>query len=221
MNALTRRLVLKELHHARGAILMTLAAGVVSLGVMPFGRVAFNVGSLCWMSAMVAFGVIISLTAIVNERKENALLFALSLPLSPADYRRAKLLGILAGFLLVWAPLSLATIGLILFTDIPDGLLSFAVLLNLFLLTNFSFVLSGALMLKTEGAVTGLIIVTNMGVTLFMFMIGGLSAIHTHMLGPIPVWNATHTGILVTELVCFAAALSLPFVTRSRNRDYL
>ena len=220
MNALTRRLVLKELHHARGAVLITVAGGLVSLGVMPLGKVAFNVGSLCWLSAMVAFGVIISLTAIVNERKENALLFALSLPLSPADYRRAKLLGILASFLLAWVPLSLATFAVILSTDMPDGLLSFAVLLNLFLLTNFSFVLTGSLMLKSEGAITGLIIVTNMGITLFMFMIGGLSGINAHLHGPTPVWNATHTWVLVAELICLAATLSLPFVTRARNRDY-
>jgi ABC-2 type transport system permease protein len=219
MNALTRRLILKELHLARGIIIMTLVGGALSLGVMPLGRAAFNVGSLCWLSAMVAAGVILALNATVNERKEHALVFALSLPLSPADYQRTKLLGIFAAFLLCWLPLSLLCIALVLLTDIPDGLLSFAILLNLFLLANFSIVLSGSLMFRSEGAVTGLIIVTNMGVTLFMFMIGGLSSINAHLQSPTPVWNSTHTWVVVAELVCLVAALSLPFVTRAQRRD--
>jgi ABC-2 type transport system permease protein len=220
MSPLMRRLVMKELYLGRWVIGSGLVGGLVSLCVMPFGMMAFNVGALCWLSTVVAFGVILAMQSIVNERKDSSLLFSLSLPLTPRQYMRAKQIGLLIGFLITWIPLALASCWLVIATDLPDGLLSFAVLLNLFLLANYTVVLGGTLLVRSEGAVTGIIIVTNMGVTLFMFMIGGLSEINSHFRDATPAWSNTHTAVLAGELLVLVAALALPLLAGSRHRDW-
>jgi ABC-2 type transport system permease protein len=220
MSPLTRRLVMKEIYLMRWIIGSCTVAGIISLAVMPLGRIAFNIGSLCWISTMVALGVILALTSILNERKDSSLLFSLSLPLSPQAYAGTKQLGLILGYLIGWIPLVATSLLIIVATDVPDGMLPFAVLLNLFLLANFTLVLAGVLLVRSEGLITAIVIVTNMGVTLFMFMIGGLPAIISHLQDPTPTWSPTHSAVLAGELVLLAAALLLPLLARSRHRDW-
>ena len=49
----------------------------------------------------------------MNERKERALQFVLSLPLSLGDYVRTKLLGLMLCFLVPWSSLTAAALSLV------------------------------------------------------------------------------------------------------------
>ena len=42
----------------------------------------FNIGMLIWLTTIVAFGVVLAMLGIATERKDRALQFVLSLPLS-------------------------------------------------------------------------------------------------------------------------------------------
>ena len=57
---------------------------------------------LIWLTTIVAFGVVLAMIAIANERKERTLQFVLSLPLSHGDYVRIKVIGLLLCFLVPW-----------------------------------------------------------------------------------------------------------------------
>ena len=105
--------------------------------------------------------------------------------------------------------------------DVPDGLLPYVVLLSVFMLTNFSIVLCGALHATSEAIMSGTIIVTNMAITLFMFLLGGLGDINQHMWGPRPVWNSTVWTVFTAELVTLAVALAIPHLVAARRRDFL
>jgi ABC-2 type transport system permease protein len=174
------------------------------------------------MTAVIALGVMLALFGVQQERKEKSLLFLLSLPLSPGHYVRAKLLGLLACFLLPWALLSAGALALILvMPGIADGLLPYAVLLCFFLLLNFAIVLCGALHITSDAATGGLIILTNMSVSLFMMGVGRVPGLGEHMLKPEPVWNTPFWLLLAAELAATLLALTLPLLFAARRRDVL
>jgi ABC-2 type transport system permease protein len=222
VNTITRMLIAKELHQHRWLIATVLLSAVVSLGIATRGMMQFNVGVLVWLSAIIALGVILVLTGITNERKERSLLYVLSLPLSGGDYVRVKLLSLLACFVFAWLLLAAGSLALVLFDpDIPDGMLPYGVLLNVYLLANFTVLLCAGLHLRSEGLMTIVVITTNMGVTVYMFTVGATPALHDHMFGAAPVWNSAFWTVLVIELAVTAAALVLPLLVAARRRDHL
>jgi ABC-2 type transport system permease protein len=221
MNMLARKLIAKDFYLNRWLIVATTVAGLVSLLIAAEGKVRFNIGMLSWLTTIVAFGVVLAMLSIGNERKERTLQFVLSLPLSHGDYVRIKVVGLLLCFLVPWIILSAGAVLLIIvMPNLPDGLLPFAVLLCGFFLANYSVVLCGALHTATEGLITLLIIVTNMNVTLFIFMVGALPSLNDHLHDPTPVWNSTFWIVLGAELATLVVTISLPYLVAARRRDF-
>ena len=222
MNMLARKLIAKDFYLYRWLIIGSTAAGLVALAIAAEGKMRFNIGMLTWLTTLVAFGVVLAMLAIASERKERQLLFVLSLPLSHGDYIRIRVIGLFLCFLVPWAVLSAGAVTLIaVMPNLPDGLLPFAVLLSGFFLANYSVVLCGALHITSEGVMTLVIIVTNMNVTLFMFMVGALPSLNEHMQGPVPVWNSTFWIVLAAEAVTLVVTLSLPYLVAARRRDFV
>jgi ABC-2 type transport system permease protein len=222
MNIVTRKLIAKELFVNRWFISIGTIAGVASVLICATSKLGFNIGSLTWITTIVALGVMLALYGIMNERKENSLLFVLSLPVSIPDYVRAKQLGLLICFLIPWFASSAAAVILVTTNpDTPRGLLPYLILLCLFLLTNYSLVLCGALQATSEAMVTAVVIVTNMAVTLFMFLIGGLQDISSHMWGPTPYWNSSFWAVCTVELITLGLAFVVPHVFAARRRDFI
>lgn len=222
MNPIVRKLVAKELHLNRWFLVSVTAAGLASLVIAPGGEGLFQVGFLVWLTAVIALGVMLALFGVANERKERALLFVLSLPIAPRDYVLAKLLGLLLCFLLPWGVLSAGALGLVWFTPgIPDGLLPYGVLLCAYLLANYALVLCATLHIKSEAGMAGVIVITNMSVSLFMMGIPRISGIGQHMAAAAPVWNGAFWQVLTAELAVTLLALSLPLFIAARRRDFL
>jgi ABC-2 type transport system permease protein len=222
MNVVTRKLIAKELHVNRWLVAGAAVAAVTAILLASQGRTGFNVGALTWLTAIIALGVMLAIYGVANERKEHSLEFVLSLPLSPRDYVLAKLLGLALCFFLPWLLASAAALAVVRADpDIPDGLLPYTVLLCSFLLANFSLVLSGTLHARSEALVVATIVATNMGVSLFMFVVGGLPGLQLHMRGPTAVWNAAFWTVLAVELLVLALAFTLPFLLAARRRDFV
>jgi ABC-2 type transport system permease protein len=222
MNIVTRKLIAKELYINRWFIVGAAVSGVVSVIIATFGRVGFNVGSLMWITTVIALGVMLALYGVMNERKEHSLLFVLSLPLSVGDYVRAKLIGLVLCYFIPWVVASAAAVVLVLAKDgIPDGLLPYTVLLCVFMFANFSLVLCGALHATSEALIAATIVITNMLVSLYMFVIASVPGLGNHMQDPAPVWNTAIWTILAIELGVLALALTLPLLVAARRRDFI
>jgi len=222
IDTVTRKLIAKELYVYRWLIVGGMAASVVSLIVCSLGKLGFSIGSLTWLTTIIALGVMLALYGIMNERKEQSLSFVLSLPLSIADYVRAKMLGLLLCFLAVWLVASLGAMVLVFTVDsIPDGLAPYTVLLCFFMLANYSVVLCGTVHAQSEALTSAVIVITNMGVSIFMFTIGPLPGLQQHMWQSVPVWNSTFWTVLTCELAVLVIAFALPFVFAARRRDFL
>jgi ABC-type transport system involved in multi-copper enzyme maturation permease subunit len=159
---------------------------------------------------------------IASERKERVMNWVLSLPVAHGDYVRVKVLALLLCFIVVWFTLSAGALGLIVTQPkLPDGLLPFAVLLCVFMLGNYSFVVCSALHLHSEGPMTVVIVVHNIAITLFMFVVAAIGDISSHMQGPIAVWNSAFWSVLAVELAVFLLLLILPFLVAARRRDFI
>jgi ABC-2 type transport system permease protein len=222
MNLPTRKLIAKELYVNRWVVAIGALGGVLSVLLATAGKTGFNIGALTWLTTIIAVGVMLALYGIMNERKEHSLQFVLSLPLSIADYVRAKMLGLAACFFIVWAVSSVAALLLVMLKDsIPDGIAPYTVLLCVFMLANYAVVLCGALHAQSEAVTSAVIIVTNMAVSIFMFTVGPLPGINQHMWGPAPVWNSTFWTVLACELAVMFIAFALPFLFAARRRDFL
>ena len=222
MNIVTRKLIAKELYVNRWFVAGGVLSGVASILIATLGKTGFNVGALTWLTTIIATGVMLALHGIMNERKEQALQFVLSLPLSIADYVRAKMLGLTLCFLVMWLASSAAALVLIFAKqDVPDGIAPYTVLLCVFMLANFAVVLCGTLHAKSEALTSAVIIATNMGVSIFMFTVGPMEGINKHMWGPSPVWNDTFWTVLGCELAVLVIAFTLPFFLAARRRDFI
>lgn len=222
MSAVAFKLVAKELYSYRWIIAAAIVAGLFSLVIANTGEMAFNIGALAWLTTIIASGVMLPLYGIHQERKDRTLLFALSLPISPLGYSRAKMAGILLSFLALWSALTIGAATLVLASrGIPDGLLPYVLMLSSYLLVNFSLVMCCAFLSTSEIAISAAIILTNMGVTVFMMLVVRAPAIAQHMTAEAPVWNSTFFLILGGEAAAIAIALSLPLIAISRRRDFI
>lgn len=220
MNPLMRQLLAKELYLYRWMLVGATAAGLVGIAIAATGEAGFSIGFIVWVTAVIALGVMLAMFGVASERKERSLLFVLSLPLSPADHVRAKLLGLLGCFLLPWLALSGAAVALVLaMSGIADGLLPYTVLLCVYLLLNFAIVLSAALHIHSEAGMGAVVVLTNMAVSLFMTALARTPAIGAHMQQPDPAWNAMFWGVLAAEVAATLIALSLPLFFAARRRD--
>lgn len=223
MNALTRKLVAREFYMHRWMIVSSIVAGLGGLAVVPTGgAMAFNIGFLLWLTTIVAFGAVVAMFGVASERKERVMNWVLSLPVSHGDYVRIKVLALLLCYLVPWLVLSVAAVTLLAaHPHLPDGLMPATVLLSVFLLANYSLVLSSAVHLKSEGPMTIVIIVHNIAITLFIFLIGSIDGINRHMQGPVAVWNSAFWTVLAGVLAVFALLISAPYLVAARRRDFV
>jgi ABC-2 type transport system permease protein len=223
MNNLTSKLIAKDFYQHRWMLAGTIAVGLVSLVVAGGGTaMLFNIGMLCWLTAIAAFGCLLAMMGIGSERKERSLLFVLSLPLSFGEYVRLKLFGLLLCFLVPWLTLTAGAIVLVLaVAGMPDGLLPFTILLCGFLLANFSMVLCCALFANSEGFMTFVIILHNIAISLFIFMIGAISEFRDHLQDAVPNWGAAFWTVLAVEASFLVVACSLPYFVVARRRDVI
>jgi ABC-2 type transport system permease protein len=218
-NPMITRLIAKDLHVNRWFMTGVVVSGLVSLVIASTSRIGFNIGSVSFITTLVAFGVILAMYGCFNERKEKTALFVLSLPLSTAEYVKAKVLGMLAVYLVPWTILTAGAVALFLATPIPDGLVTPTVLLSVFYLAIFCIVVAVTLSTTSEVVTSVTIILTNMSVTLFMFAIFGNPTIAEDAKSDVVVWSAPVLTLLTGEALCIALALALPFLFR--KRDYI
>jgi hypothetical protein len=214
-------LVRKDLFLMRGFIIAMLVVGLGSWALMGQGGKAFAVGGLLFLTANVAGAIFIAVYSMQAERKEQARLFALSLPISGVRYYLSKLASGYLSFGIPW--LVLTTVGLlgILLNEQGDrGMLVYGILIQCFVLAQFSVVMA-AMFVSTSDAMSGIVILAvNIGFSLFMIQIN-----QPEIIGPWKsdaiVWTPFARHMLAGELVAMVLALGIAVYILSRSRDHI
>ena len=220
MNSVVARLVVKDFYLNRWLITLALVAGVLSLVIIGSSQVGFSIGGIFYLTTVIAFGVVLVMYNIAQERKEKSLLFVLSLPLSASQYLQSKMLSTLGVFLVPWIVLTGGGVLMIALTPVPDGMISYFMLVSVFMLMNFCVVLSCALISTSEPVVSATIILTNLSVSLFFMMLAGIPDINQSPKHDFIRWTRPFSWVLCGEIAVLLFALALPFsVSRYRRNQ--
>lgn len=220
---MVKRLVLKDWYLQRWAILGSIAAGLVTLGITVSGsKAAFLLGLIALITVIIAIGAHLAVSTIVSERKEQTLSFVMSLPISYREYTAAKILGNLIIFLVPWLTLVLACFALILLAPgIPHGLLPFVAIMSAEMLLSTCLVVAVALTSESQGWTIGAIMVGNLALNGFGYYVAHIASIARGMQGPTIQWSTEATGLLLAEFAAIALLLGLTFLFQARKEDFL
>lgn len=226
--SIVARLVAKDLYLQRWLVAGALVAGVASLALTGSGRTdgeaegsGIDLGFLIYLTTLITFGILVPMLGILKERQDKSRLFVLSLPVSPAQYVRSKVLAALAIFLLPWGALTAGVATLTLATDRPDGGLPFFVALMGFLLGNFCTLTALVAIASSElWAVAG-ILVTNVSVTPFLVHLGKLPGVAGRTGEAAATWSPEVLTLLAIEAAWVVVALALALWLPTLKRDFV
>jgi hypothetical protein len=184
------------------------------------GGATRNIAFILVVTCVVGLGVFLAIFCVLTERQTRAVLFVLSLPVSPMQYTMAKVGASLLAFLLTWVVITGTIVGLnIAFEPPPDGNLPGIAAMMAFFLANFCFLLSVGLIATSEFAAIAGILGTNTAVPIYMTTV--MPAISTNPDGPVAVWSPAIMTTLGIEAAVIAISLSLALLVLSRRKDFV
>jgi hypothetical protein len=214
------RLIAKDLYLYRWLIAGTLILGLASVFAASAGGAIRNIAFILVVTCVVGLGVFLAIFCVLTERQTRAVLFVLSLPVSPMQYMMAKVGASLLAFLITWVVLTGTIVGLnIAFDPPPDGSLPNTVAMMVFFLANFCFLLAVGLVSTSEFWAIAGILGTNTAVPIYMTTV--MPAIRGNPDGPAAVWSPAIMTTLGIEAAVIAISLSLALLVLSRRKDFV
>ena len=216
-----RLLVAKDWYLFQKQLAAYVVAGIVALCLLGMAKGwSFYLGSLMLLIVMVSVACFAISTSLIVERREHTLAFVMSLPVSPLDFWVAKLLGNLATFLVPFLLLVLGTVGVILTTPLPDGLLVYSLLLFGHILLAYCVSLSVAMAVESEGWNTFAMIGSMVMVNPFIMALGQIPAITAPVKTEAIVWSGPAVAILATQLGLGLAILAISAWVHCRKKSF-
>lgn len=207
---LIRLLVLKDWQLFEKQLAAYVLAGIVALCFLGHGQKwSFYIGSLLLLIVMIAGACFSIANSMLAERKEHTLAFVMSLPVSPLDFYLAKLVGSLITFAVPFLVMVAGTVGVILFTPLPDGLVVLSLLVFGHILLAYSVALGVAMSVESEGLNTFAMIASMVLVNPFLMLIGQIPAISRHIETDLIVWSTPAVSILAAQLLLSIVAIGV------------
>ncbi len=221
--AIIRRLVLKDWYFVRYpmAAYLTLGIAAAILLAVPH-HIAFLVGSVLLLSIVVIVGVHLVFGTVTHERSQQTLPMIMSLPITYTQYSTAKLVSNVGGFAIAWSVLLTTVLVMILTREnLPDGLVPFAVIALTELFAAFVLTFAVAMITESEAWTVVTMTVLNIGISIFLNIIGGLPEIGTYMGGATAVWNGTALLILAILWAIIAAVIVATLAVQARKKNFI
>lgn len=220
MDTQIKQLVQKDLDLNRKFIPAVFAAGVVSMGIAAFSEFAFFVGSLLFITTLVAFGIMIGVYSVAQEREKKIHLFVLSLPITSVQYTLAKVISSVICFALPWAFLFVMVVVAILGLDsVKNGYLPYVTLVMLYFLCNFCMFLTAIIVSSSEKVMVSAILVTNVCITIALQAFARIPSIARTIETEQIVWSPVVLMILLAEIVFCILCLSAAVYSQKQKTD--
>lgn len=214
-------LVRKEIYLMRGLMMLSVALGGLAVLLSLAGGAAFALGGILFLSVSIGSAIFMAMASVFTERKNQARLFALSLPVSGVELDRAKLLGTGIAYLVPWLLLTALVVAFFLFApERPRGMVVYALLIQCFALALFSVVLTALFRFTTETASGVMIMSVNILFSLFMVQLNQ-PQISGPLRGPQIHWSPFAVVTITLELAATALAIGLALHLTARRRDHL
>ncbi|GGA80691.1 hypothetical protein GCM10011521_18760 [Arenimonas soli] len=204
-----RLLVAKDWQLFQKQLAIYVLAGVVALCFLGLAKPwAFYVGSLMLIIVMVSVACFSISTSLMVERKEKTLAFVMSLPVSPLDFTAAKLAGNIITFGVPFALMVLGTLAVVLFTQLPDGLFVYSLLVFAYILFAFSISLAVAMSVESEGWGTFAMIGTMVLINPYLMALSMVPAIKDRIGEDALVWTTPALAILAALVLLSLAVVA-------------
>ena len=222
-NSIVWQLILKDWRLNRLLLLLSIAAGLIALGlVLRGGEGPIVVGAVWFFIALILVGSMLPMSGIVNERKKQNLAFVMSLPVSSIQYTTAKLISTVGMFLAPWLTLLIAAVVLIETRGIvPPGAIPIAIILAGMPFVGLCLMTGAALVGESEGWGVAANVACNSSYGLVWYFMTRIPGLMADVKSPVPVWNPTVLKFLVGELGLIVLILGLTFFIQSRKRDFV
>lgn len=218
-----RHLVVKDWSFHRVPLAAAGAAGLVALAMLLWSRTGFvfYVGAVLLITVVISLGIYLAFASVIHERTRGMLPFVMSLPIGMREYTAAKLASNGVLFLTLWALLGAgAAVVILIREDVPNGLLPYAMLLLLHLLTGYVLTLAAALISGSEGWTIAVAGATNLAFQGFMYWAGNMSELATTIDGPVAVWTGSIRWLISAELLAVVLILAITWGWQARRTDY-
>ncbi|MGA2049271.1 MAG: ABC-2 transporter permease [Terracidiphilus sp.] len=220
--AMVRSLIFKDWYFQRTAILLSLAGGLASLGMVAFGgKVGFYLGLLALITIMIAIGAMMVMSTLVGERENQTLAFVMSLPISYREYSTAKIFGSLLIFIPFWIILVAGSVALIIVSPTIHGLFAFTVIMAVEILTSTCLMIAVALVTESKGWTISAMMVGNLGINVVGYIVAHVPGIKDGMFGTVIQWRPAATISLAIEFALIALFIAGAFFIQSRKKDFL
>lgn len=215
-----KQLIYKDWYLNRKLLAVYIGGGILSLSILSLGQWQFFMGSIMFITMLVALGNHQLSVTMINERKEQTLAFVMSLPVSPADYAMAKFLSNMVLFFVPWLFLVTITTLVILLTPLPDGLLAFTLLVCVLIAVNHCICWTVTMCTETEGSFLIVMIGLNCMLNPALYFLASSPEIGGFSQGNTFVWTGTATLILICEITTIFLLLFGTLYFRSRKKVF-
>lgn len=221
-NFMIKAIMYKDWYFNKKLLMLFSLFGLVSVYLLSFKNPVFNVGLVLLLSIVIIIGALLVFSTVVNERKKQTLPFLMSLPITCMDYTKAKLAFNLSAYFIAWLLLAVATIGVIFYTEhLPNGLIPYALIILIELMIAFILVLATALVSESEVWTIVVQSISNIAISLFMFLIAGIKGIAMYIEGSKAIWNSTALTIIGIEILVAILIIAITFYLQSRKKDFI
>lgn len=220
MDTQLKTLILKDLDLNRKFLPAVFAAGLLSMAVATLSDFAFFVGSLLFITTLVAFGIMIVMYGVAQERDKKMHLFVMSLPITYTQYTIAKIISMLICFAVPWAFLFVILVAAILgFESVHNGALPYVTLVMLYFLCNFCLFLSVVMISSSEKIMVSAILVTNVCITIALQALARVPSISQTLETDQIVWSTTVLLLVLAEFILCLLCLSAAVYSQQQKTD--
>jgi ABC-2 type transport system permease protein len=216
------KLIIKDWHLFRGYMLGYALLGIISASLMAVSSEAsYYLGVVGLITVLIGASAHLAIVSVVTEKKESQLSFIMALPISPMDYALSKMLGGLAIYLVSWGIIVSATILIIYFSHMPNGMLPMLIICALELLAATTVLLCAGILSGSVPVTIVTMIILNLFFNMFMFAVAGIEAIGSHIQSPTAIFNSTALNLIGTELLVIAVVIGTTIFVQSRKACFL
>ncbi len=220
--SMVKRLIFKDWYFQRSAILLSLAGGVASLGIVAFGgKAGFFIGLVLLICVIITIAATLVMNTLVAERDNQTLAFVMSLPISYLEYTAAKILVNLLVFVAFWLTLVAGSLALIVAAPPIHGLFAFTVIMAVEILASTCLMIAVALVTESKGWTISAMIVGNLAINVVGYIVAHIPGIANGMWGTVIQWRPAASISVATEFALIALLLGGAFFIQSRKRDFI
>lgn len=218
---LIKLLVAKDWRLFERQLAIYVVGGIVALCLLGMAtNWSFYLGSLLLILVLICASCFSISTSILVERKEQTLGFVMSLPVTPLDYYLAKLIGNLVTFLVPFLVMLAGTMLVIFYTQLPNGLVPFALLIFGHVLLAYAVSLSVAMAVESEGWNTFAMIGSMLLINPFIMLMGQLPVIRQNVETGNIVFGPIVSSILLVQLLASVAVLVATGWAHCRKKSF-